>query len=177
MQNQYISYGIQGIYQVADYALRWDMSNTTAQYRHKILCFWDKHGLQATIDAFAVSRRTLYLWKRLYREAGLSGLTPKPKTPKRKRQRQWPEAVVVEIKRLRRCYPNLGKEKLYPLLKVFCESQQYRCPSVSSIVHPVAEFGYFVCTTAKNSHIMKRLLHDSKQNSILPILMHPGNGV
>jgi len=32
--------------------------------------FWDKYGLEATRDAFGVSRRTLYRWKEALREVG-----------------------------------------------------------------------------------------------------------
>jgi hypothetical protein len=34
--------------------------STEAQRRLKILHFWEKHGDEATIDAYQISRRTLY---------------------------------------------------------------------------------------------------------------------
>ena len=139
MQNQYISYGIRGIYRVADYALRWGMSNTTAQRRYKILCFWEVHGLQATLDAFEVSRRTLYNWKQAYKTSGLSGLTPHSTAPKHKRQRLWPPALINEIKRLRKAHPNLGKEKLMPFITQYCQSRNEPAPSVSTIGRLIAD--------------------------------------
>jgi hypothetical protein len=36
------------------------MENTEAKRKLRILTFWEKHGLLATLDAFEVSRRTLY---------------------------------------------------------------------------------------------------------------------
>lgn len=39
------------------------MENNEAKRRLKILKFYDKYGLDATIEAFEVSRRTIYRWK------------------------------------------------------------------------------------------------------------------
>jgi len=60
MQVQHIGYRIRGFYRVAALGYLWDMTPKDAQRRFEILCFFDKHGLGATRDAFGVSRRTLY---------------------------------------------------------------------------------------------------------------------
>lgn len=39
-----------------------------AKKKFEILVFWEKHGLEATMDAFKVKRRTLFLWKKQLRE-------------------------------------------------------------------------------------------------------------
>ena len=39
-----------------------------AEYRLKVLLFWEKHkSISATMDAYNVSERTLYNWKRKYK--------------------------------------------------------------------------------------------------------------
>jgi len=139
VQNQYISYGIRGIYRVADYALRWDMTNEAAMYRHKILCFWDDHGLSATLDAFAVSRSTLYNWERSFKASGITGLTPRSTAPGHKRQRIWPKELINEIRRWREDHPNLGKEKLKPFINLFCQKHDYPIPSISTIGRLIAD--------------------------------------
>ncbi|MGC9128974.1 MAG: helix-turn-helix domain-containing protein, partial [Acidithiobacillus sp.] len=62
------------------------MTPKEAQERLKILTFFDKHGLAATVDAFGVSRRTLYRWKKALRESGgnPAALIPRSSAPKRK---------------------------------------------------------------------------------------------
>ncbi len=135
MQYQHIGYRIRGFYRVADYALRWGMLNDTAQTRLKILMFFETHGLQATQDAFRVSRRTLYRWKAVFQKAGQNptALTPTSSAPRRRRTRQWPAAVVAELRRLRKAHPNLGKGKLAVLLTPFCLTQGLHAPSESTL--------------------------------------------
>ena len=40
------------------------MITEQALRKARILAFWEKHGLQAAMEAFGVKRRTLFLWKR-----------------------------------------------------------------------------------------------------------------
>ncbi|PZP57540.1 MAG: hypothetical protein DI596_09145, partial [Azospira oryzae] len=64
MQVHHVGYRIRGFYRVAKLGHLWEMTPKDAQERLRILRFWERHGLQATIDAFGVSRRTLYRWKK-----------------------------------------------------------------------------------------------------------------
>ncbi|HEX7338735.1 MAG TPA: hypothetical protein VF271_02250 [Rhodanobacteraceae bacterium] len=48
MQIQRIGYRVKGFYAVADRALCWSMISADAEQRYRILCFWEKHGLEAT---------------------------------------------------------------------------------------------------------------------------------
>jgi hypothetical protein len=133
---------VKGFYRVADYALRWGMIAPDAHRRLQILDFWRRHGLDATREAFKVSRRTLFGWRaKLKAEGGnLAALVPRSTAPKRRRQRQWPPALLEEIRRLRTLYPNLGKEKLHLLLKPFANTHQLACrvraPSAGSSPMP-----------------------------------------
>lgn len=50
-------------YRLAAVGYLWGTTPKDAGRRLEILRFWDKHGLVATMDAFAVSRHTLFRWK------------------------------------------------------------------------------------------------------------------
>lgn len=141
MQSQHIGHKIKGFYRVASYALRMEQKNETSQHRLKLLKFWSKHGLEATQEAFGVSRRTLYRWqKRLHEQEGHeTALIPRTRAPVSRRKRHWPPVVIAEICRLRSQYPNLGKEKLHPLLEPFCQMRQLPCPSARTIGRLMAD--------------------------------------
>ena len=53
----------------------------------------------------------------------LEALNEKSRAPRLKRKRLWPKEVIEEIRRLRRLYSNLSKEKLYLFVKLFCEQR------------------------------------------------------
>jgi len=141
MQVQHVGHRIRGFYRLADYALRWGMIAPDAQRRLQILDFWRRHGLDATREAFQVSRRTLFAWRAKFRAEGgnLAALVPRSTAPKQRRQRQWPPALLSEIRRLRTLYPNLGKEKLHLLLKPFVHTQELPCPSPRTIGRLIAD--------------------------------------
>ncbi len=141
MQIQYIGYRVRGFYRLADYAVRWGMVNEIAVYRYKVLCFWEKYGIEAIMEAFSVKRRSLYRWKKKLREHGgdVGALALASSAPKSRRKRAWPKAVTDEIRRLRSIHPNLGKEKIYPLLASFCQHRRCVCPGVSTIGRIIAD--------------------------------------
>jgi transposase InsO family protein len=93
--------------------------------------------LGATKDAFKLSRRTLYGWKAKGQAPG--ALSPASTAPKRRRHREWPVAVIGEIRRIRREHPNLAKEKIHPFLRAFCERRHLRCPAVRTIGRLIAD--------------------------------------
>lgn len=135
---------IKGFVNLYEYGLRYKyMITEKAKYKYKILVFWEKHGLQATLDAFSIKRRTLFNWKKQFNQEGRKpeALNEKKKTPKTKRKRIWPEKTIAEIKRLRWTYPNLGKDKIYPELKEFCDKEQLECPGISTIGRLVKDLG------------------------------------
>lgn len=116
MQQQHIGYRVKGFYRWAGYALRWDMLNPSARDRLKILTFFEKHGLAATIDAFGVSRRSLYRWQAAWRSGGgdPTALVPRSCAPTRRRRRSWLKEVSAEIQRLRQAHPNRGQGQAVP---------------------------------------------------------------
>ena len=141
MQVQHVGHKLRGFYRLADYALRWGMIATSAQRRLEILGFWQRHGLAATQEAHAISRRTLYAWRAKLRAEGgnVAALVPGSTAPKRRRRRQWPAAVVAEIRRLRTVHPNLAKEKLHLLLMPFALAEHLPCPSARTIGRLIAD--------------------------------------
>ena len=117
------------------------MITKKAKEKFEILVFWEKHGLQATMDAFKKKRRTLFDWKSKYIQGGSKpeALNEKKTTPKTKRKRLWPFEVRQEIKRLREIHPNLGSEKIYPLLLEFCQEKNLKCPKPKTVSRIIAD--------------------------------------
>lgn len=119
------------------------MITQTALRRTRILSFWEKHGLAATEEAFGVRRRTLFEWKkRLRKSAGkLEALNPGSRAPKTRRRRLWDYRIIEELRRLRDEHPNLGKEKLYPLLVEFSRTQEVLCPKPRTVGRLIKDLG------------------------------------
>ena len=140
MQVQHIGYGIRGFYRVAHLGHLWEMTPKDAQQRLRILHFWERHGLAATIDAFGVSKRTLYRWRQKLRQAGgnPAALAAKSCRPHQVRHSRHDPRLVHRIRQLRRLYPNLGKAKLHGLLAPWCREHGLPLPSVSTIGRIIA---------------------------------------
>jgi transposase InsO family protein len=133
-----------GFISVWQEVVRWrDMITEEAERRYRILVFWDTHGLKAVLDAFPVKRRSLFAWKKKLKEGGgkVEALNPGSRAPKVKRKRLWDERIITELKRLREIHPNLGKEKLHPLLLEFCASLKLTCPKPKTIGRLIKDLG------------------------------------
>lgn len=93
------------------------------------------------MEAFEIKRRTLYQWRKQLREGNhnLESLNEKSRAPRKRRKRLWPKEVIEEIRRLRSDYPNLGKEKLYPFIKSFCDQRKQSCPKPKTIGRIIAD--------------------------------------
>jgi transposase InsO family protein len=128
-----------------------------AKKKYEILVFWEKHGLQATMDAFTVKRRTLFLWKRQLRRGygKPTALEERSRAPVRRRLRAWPLEVLEEIKRLRMEHPNLGKAKLQILLERHCRRHALPAPSASTIGRLINDLGGLRIFPQKISHFGK----------------------
>jgi transposase InsO family protein len=95
------------------------MISNKAKERCRILAFWERHGLEATREAFSVSRATLFRWQKALRtsDGKLEGLNPESTAPTRRRKRTIPKDVRNLII-TERCFdPRIGKEKLAVLLR------------------------------------------------------------
>ena len=140
MQVKRIGYGIRGFHWLARLGYVEGMIPKDAKERYHILQYWKKWKLEATREAFGVSRRTLYRWQARLREAGgdPAALAARSRRPRRVRRPTTPAPVVEQIRRLRQQYPNLGKAKVHCMLRPWCERRGLRCPSVSTIGRIIA---------------------------------------
>lgn len=120
------------------------MITEEAKERCRILAFWEKHGSNATCEAFKVSRRTLFRWQKALTKTGgqLEGLNALSKAPNKKRQRKVDSKTIQKIIELRTKYPRIGKEKIQVLL-----SKEGYTGSVSTV---------------------GRILNDLKERKLLP---------
>ena len=93
------------------------------------------------MEGFKVKRRTLYDWRKQLRDGheDMESLNGKSRAPRRRRKRLWPKEILAEIGRLRKEHSNLGKEKLYPFVKVFCEARKLSCPKARTIGRIIAD--------------------------------------
>jgi transposase InsO family protein len=141
VQIRAIGYRVKGFLAVADRALYWDMICKSAEERLKVLQFWERHGLSATQEAFGVSRRTLFAWRARLRAGGGKPhhLAPGSTRPHHLRHRQWPAALIAEIRRWRQRHANLGKEKLAPFIQRYAREHGYAVPSVRTLGRLIAD--------------------------------------
>lgn len=133
------------------------MIQPKALKKAKILVFFERHGLAATLEAFEVKRLTFYLWKKKWEEGGKKpeALNEQSRAPCVTRKRLWNQAVIQEIKRLRVEHPNLGEKKLYPLLAAFCGAQGLSCPKPATIGRLIYDCGGLRIFPKKVTHFGK----------------------
>ncbi len=133
------------------------MITEKALYKAKVLVFWEKHGLRATLDAFPRKKSTLYSWRQAWDKGGkkTESLNEESRIPKTKRKRIWGEAVIAEIRRLREEHANLGEKKLYSELKSFCGEKNLPCPKPVTIGRLMKDLGGLRKYPEKVSHFGK----------------------
>ncbi|MEA3314180.1 MAG: helix-turn-helix domain-containing protein, partial [Caldisericota bacterium] len=78
-------------------------SSEKAQFRLKAIEFSKKYGIQAAVDAFDVSRATIYRWKKMLKQSNgkLNSLIPKSRRPKRVRKMMIGHEIVSFIRSIR----------------------------------------------------------------------------
>lgn len=136
MQVFRIHYGVRGFAILYSDGLKWSrMLTKKAKHKVRVLVFWEKHGLPATLDAFPHKRATLFRWKRILAENNgkLEPLNEKSTSPKNKRKRIVDQKIEKFIIGLRTAHPRTGKEKVKPLLDKFCEENKVKTISISTI--------------------------------------------
>jgi len=141
MQTDYFFNWVKGFKEFANYCYSYDMASIEANKRYKIVLFYEKYGLEATLEAFEISKRTLYRYKAALKRSNnsITALEPKSKVPKTKRKSTVPQEIIDKIKSLRKEYPNLGKAKLYHMLKPWCQSKNLPVISESTIGRIIAK--------------------------------------
>ena len=118
------------IYQTASVMLEKDLVNLrkkeVVKLRLESLKFWNEYGLRAAIAHANVSRSTLYSWRKSFtvgekeskqRPFSLKNLDPQTTRPKHCRRRKWDIETIRDIEKLVNEHPELGKNKIYHILK------------------------------------------------------------
>jgi transposase InsO family protein/transposase-like protein len=181
MQIKRVGYGVKGFGRITSWAVRWaTMVSKKAEHKLKIIAFWEKHGLEPTIEAFSVKKRTLYNWKKQLKEGQgkAEALNEKSRRPKSLRKRAWPFEVTQEIRKLREEHPNLGKEKVSFFLQSFCLEKDITCPSISTIGNLIRDMGglrKFPVKVKHNGTIVKRKPQRKTRKPKDFVATHPGH--
>jgi transposase InsO family protein len=133
------------------------MITETALKRVKILNFYKKYGLQATIDVFSVSRRTIYRWQKLLKESQgrLEALNPQSRKPHRLRQSKIHPEIIEKIRELRQNYPHLGPKKIKILLDQYCQEKgksYLQTISHATISRLIKKYNFFFHKSIKQPH-------------------------
>lgn len=105
------------------------------QERLRIINYFDEFGPKATRQAFGFGRSTIYLWKKTYADSrsNAASLIPKSRRPKRVRQMILDGRVVSFLRNIRENNYRLGKEKIKPLLDLYCLEAGIKSISTSLI--------------------------------------------
>jgi len=92
--------------------------NEVAQERLKILEFYQEYGEKATLKAFGVNRKTIWVWRKRFNlgRNQLSSLIPSSTKPKTNRRMEVDLRIIEYIKTLRETHYRLGKRKIKPLV-------------------------------------------------------------
>ncbi|MCX8030360.1 MAG: hypothetical protein N3A59_02120, partial [Thermodesulfovibrionales bacterium] len=126
-------------------SLRVFSKSEVAKERLKIIKFYEKHGEEATKEAFGVSRKLISKWRRRLKERGgrLEALVILSTRPKRVRKSQIPFEIIDFIKRLREKYPKVNKEKIKPLLDEYCKDRGLQTVSEATIGNIIKRHNLF----------------------------------
>jgi transposase InsO family protein len=139
--------GIEGYYRFMKtiVSINKNQGDKTAKYRLKVLQHYWRYGLASTLDAFPVSRASLFRWQKQLKESGgrLNSLVPRSTKPKRVRQMQVPLALIDKIKQLRKTWPNLSKHKIKPLLDSYCQERGLKTISATTIGKVIKKYDFF----------------------------------
>jgi len=109
--------------------------NEVACERLKILEFYQEYGEKATLKAFGVNRKTIWVWRKKLKQGRnqLFSLVPFPTKPKTARRMEVNLRIIEYIKSLRETYYRLGKRKIKPLVDEYCLKLGIKSISVSTI--------------------------------------------
>lgn len=105
-----------------------------AQYRLKIIKHFNKHGLASTLDAFCVSKRSLYRWRKTLQlsHGDWKSLIPRSTSPK-KRNSRYTDYRILKFIQSERFKQVVGHRKLYHMLKPLCKKWGIKTPSITTL--------------------------------------------
>jgi len=119
-------------------------SSDPAQFRFHVLEHGEKYGVSSAIEAFGVSRRSYFRWKKKLRERSrLADLVPHSTTPKRTRRMMVDDQIVALIRSIRQEYGRVGKYKLKILLNAYSLTHNLPLYSPTKIGKIVKRYNFF----------------------------------
>ncbi|MCK4643911.1 transposase [bacterium] len=109
--------------------------------RLEILNFRSRHGLDATLDAFHISRSTFYQWKKKLEDSSgrLIALAPGSRAPKNRRKRECPPEVMQFILEYRRAHPGVCQDAVKKGLDKYCGENGSKLLSTSTIARLIRD--------------------------------------
>lgn len=101
-------------------SLKYECSDP-AKFRLKVINHAAIYGWRSAKDAYRVSRSTIFLWKKKFRDSNgrLLSLIPQSTRPQQTRQMVIDKRILSFLKAIRTTYGNIGKEKLKPLTDAY----------------------------------------------------------
>lgn len=96
-------------------------NSDVAKFRLHTIEHSEKHGVQATLDAFNLKRSTFFYWKKKYKDSDkrLISLVPESTKPKTVRKMEVNWRLVAFIRQMRLTYGNTGKHMIKPFLDAY----------------------------------------------------------
>ena len=145
------------------YSLNKYSRDDVAQFRMKVITFYDAYGAKATKEAFSVGRSTVFLWKKILREAegSLTALCPTSTAPKTTRRMVVDPKVYDFIENIRLNNYRLGKEKIKRLLDAYCLFSGIETVSESKVGRIIKVNGLFFPKSG-------RVYHDPSKKPTIP---------
>lgn len=141
------------------------------KYRLDCLAFWNKHGLAAALDYAGVSRSTLYKWKKDLISSRVLDYhhtqfnIRKYKRPHHCRKRTWQSSTVKAITQLVSDHPELGKNKVYHILRrqlIYDNQPIKQTGSISTLFLGGAHYGYWAHLLTIGKAIIKMFHYRKK---------------
>lgn len=130
------------------------MVTETALKRIEILNFYKKYGLSPTLEAFKISKRTLYRWQAKLKasQGRLESLNNKPRRPKKLRQSKINPLLIEKISQLRKEHPRLGERKIKVFLDKYCADNHLPLISHSTIGRIIKKYNLYFHKPIKQPH-------------------------
>ena len=125
-----------------------------AQFKLKVIQFQKQYGIEAAVDAFGISRRSIYRWKKKLKESGgkLTSLIPDSREPRRKRKMMTDWRIISFIRKIRKKRGRIGKEKIKPLLDEYCRQSNLKSISISTIGKIIKRYNLFYYIKGRYYH-------------------------
>lgn len=139
-----------------------------AKERLRILDFYAEFGEKATKKAFGIDRKTIWVWNKRLRDNNrhISSLVPDSTRPIKTRHMKTDVRLISFIRDLRQKHPRLGKEKIKPLLDLYCRKNEIHSLEVSTIGKVIKRNNLFFQKAGRAYHDPGRKTHAWKKKRI-----------